>query len=877
MHRVLVCSMMVTFVVLAASVLPASADNTGSVSLDRTVYPVPFGIPVDFASSDSTTPDGRSIFPVHQTGMDSSAGLQAGEYIPGGDLTVHVRVNDADYDISASIEDVIAQNTADGVGPIKLTVIRGANTVVLGYAGGPTATSGKIGIGDDAKAGITQFGPIEEIAPDAGIFEIGITVRYTDGPAGSNCPDTDDAMIAERFDVDADDADTNFCILQGDILQVEYTDPTDASGDVNTVTDSATFDLRNGVLQSDKSVYIIGSDIILTLIEPDFDLDNDQAETYDLDLIEWDSDAATLTLGSDAAFDTEPSDFRETGDSTGIFQIVIETPEILDGDRLERGEEIWLEYTDWGPPESDFVGDEDEDVNLIIFTSNFGATVELDQKVYTWTDKVYITIVAQDHNFDSNLVDEIGETRLDPIRISTRSADLDNYKLVETGTDTGIFTGEVILTGFAHNADGDTTTGDANGNDVLDRAPSGNGPADGLLPTDNSDGIDVSFEFSEDEFVIGSALIRWNIGEIQWLEANYPATGTGIVRVSDPDMSLDPEAVDSFAIDVWSDSSSGGINLTVTETNEATGIFEGTVFFTVINESSGHRLRVADGDTITAEYEDNTLPYPYTPVDELPITATSIIGPITSSLERVTVENLRAVDAFQNSLDTVSVDQQVQITADLTNKQYKQQPFAYEVQVQDSNGDTVSQSWLTGVLESGSSVIVSQSWTPTEAGTYTVTIFVWESIDTPTALAPSATIDISVIGSTTHATLTGTVFTDTDGDGVQDAGEPGIPGLDVLSYHYETEATDSAMTDSSGTYALVVPVGGYLIQVQGTNAYEYLIIPAGQTVLNFAVPPQQGSMPEPDLEQRVQALEQAVQQLQITVTQLIERIASLES
>jgi hypothetical protein len=37
----------------------------------------------------------------------------------------------------------------------------------------------------------------------------------------------------------------DFCILQGDILQVEYTDPTDASGESNSVTDSATFDLRN--------------------------------------------------------------------------------------------------------------------------------------------------------------------------------------------------------------------------------------------------------------------------------------------------------------------------------------------------------------------------------------------------------------------------------------------------------------------------------------------------------------------------------------------------------------------------------------------------------------------------------------------------------
>ena len=122
---------------------------------------------------------------------------------------------------------------------------------------------------------------------------------------------------------------------------------------------------------------------------------------------------------------------EKTGDSTGIFQIVIEIPEELDGDRLERGEEIVLEYTDWGPSGSDYVGDEDEDVNVTVYTSNFGATVELDQKVYTWTDKVYITIVAPDHNFDGGLVDEIGNTDTDPIKISTRGHDIDNYKLVE--------------------------------------------------------------------------------------------------------------------------------------------------------------------------------------------------------------------------------------------------------------------------------------------------------------------------------------------------------------------------------------------------------------------------------------------------------------
>jgi len=592
-----------------------------------------------------------------------------------------------------------------------------------------------------------------------------MSIRYTDGPLSSTCPNTDSYLSVinssralnalQRFDT-ADTSANDYCILQGDIITVEYTDPTDASGSPNTVTDSATFDLRNGVLQSDKSVYIIGGDLILTLIEPDFDLENDAAETYDLDLIEWDSDAATIpmaNLGTStnaAAFDPEPSDFRETGDSTGIFQIVIEIPNVLSGDNLERGEEIVLEYTDWGPSGADFVGDEDEDINLTIFTSNFGATVELDQKVYTWTDKVYITVVAPDHNFDSDLIDEIGETSLDPIKVSTRGKSLKSYKLVETGTDTGIFTGEVILTGFSHDADGDISTGTAttgfDTSPVTGTSTGGTavGPTDGFLETDDDDGITISFEFSEDETVVGSALIRWNIGETQWLEASYPASGTGVVRVVDPDMNLDPESVDNFDVDVWSDSDAGGIDLTVTETNEATGIFEGTVFFTTFDESSGHRLRVAEGDTITAEYEDNTLPDPYTTADELDITGTSLIGTVVPPLERAPAANARVVDAFGNALASVGVDQQVQITADLANGQDREQSFAYLVQVQDSNGVTISLAWITGSLAAGQSFSPALSWTPDAAGTYTATVFVWESVNNPTALSPPTSVDISV-------------------------------------------------------------------------------------------------------------------------------------
>ncbi len=742
--------------------------NTGSVSLDRTVYPVPFGTVADSNLPAAVAPAGRSVFPIHATGIDKDIDNADNkqEELPSGDLTIHVRVNDPDFDVNPSGEDSINIPVAKtGFGPVKISVIRGSDQVILGYAGSPAVT-GLIDVGGDnsTTTAIRNFGPINEIAPDAGIYEADIIVKYTDGPASKLCPNKSIYEVLDdrprennkyavgnaeyRFDLAENSETEDFCILQGDILQVEYTDPADASGDVNTVTDSATFDLRNGVLQSDKSVYIIGSDMILTLIEPDFDLDNDSAETYDLDLIEWDSDAATTTMGDEAtdstltaAFDPEPTAFRETGDSTGIFQIVIEIPNALGGDNLERGEEIVLEYTDWGPSGSDYVGDEDEDVNITVFTSNFGATVELDQKVYSWTDKVYITIVAPDHNFDGDLVDEIGDTGADSISISTRGFNIDNYKLVETGTDTGIFTGEVILTGFkAHDADGDGIDEDATARQSAD----GSGPTDGLLPNDGDDGIAVSFEFSEDETVIGSSLIRWNIGEIQWLEASYPASGTGVVRIIDSDMNLNPESVDNFKVDVWSDSDSGGIDLTVTETNEATGIFEGTVFFTVNDASSGHRLRVAEGDTITAEYEDNTLPNPYSTADELNVTATSLIGTIVPPLERAPITNLRAVDAFGNSLDAVSVDQQVQISADLANGQDREQPFAYLVQIQDGNGVTVSLAWITGSLSAGQSFSPALSWIPAQAGTYTATAFVWESVDNPTALSPPVSTTVTV-------------------------------------------------------------------------------------------------------------------------------------
>src|SRR5574340_1272460 len=177
----------------------------------------------------------------------------------------------------------------------------------------------------------------------------------------------------KRFNTNATSG-SNYCVRQGDVLTVTYTDTNDASGNTQTVTDSSTFDLRNGVLQSDKSVYIIGSDMILTLVEPDFNLDSQTADTVPLDLIEWDSHAFKNTMGQlggqASAFDAKPSTFVETGKDTGIFQSVIKIPKSLNGNLLERGEQIHLEYTDWGPAGSKIVGANNQDIQLTISASS---------------------------------------------------------------------------------------------------------------------------------------------------------------------------------------------------------------------------------------------------------------------------------------------------------------------------------------------------------------------------------------------------------------------------------------------------------------------------------------------------------------------------
>lgn len=97
-------------------------------------------------------------------------------------------------------------------------------------------------------------------------------------------------------------------------------------------------------------------------------------------------------------------------------------------------------------------------------------------------------------------------------------------------------------------------------------------------------------------------------GTIEWIDRCVMEGYTATVRVSDADMNKDPKRIQIFDIEIWSDSDRIEKNLTVTETGNDTGVFEGLVFFRTLDDSSGHRVRAFDGDTVYAKYVDETLP-----------------------------------------------------------------------------------------------------------------------------------------------------------------------------------------------------------------------------------------------------------------------------
>ncbi len=117
-----------------------------------------------------------------------------------------------------------------------------------------------------------------------------------------------------------------------------------------------------------------------------------------------------------------------------------------------------------------------------------------------------------------------------------------------------------------------------------------------------------------------------------------------------------------------------------------------------------------------------------------------------TELERASISDPRLVNSFGAPLgNNIQINQQIQISADITNHQEKSQNFNYLVQIKDAKDFVVKLVWFSGELNPHQEWNTSVFWFPQKSGEYIAEIFVWEGFPVNySALTEYTTLQINV-------------------------------------------------------------------------------------------------------------------------------------
>ena len=364
------------------------------------------------------------------------------------------------------------------------------------------------------------------------------------------------------------------------------------------------------------------------------------------------------------------------------------------------------------------------------------APIFTDKPVYSWTDKIIVSVHAPSWNSNPNQIDSIGQSESHPIKISSGENFLKPYRLTETSSNSGIFSGEIILTGFLHDVDGDG---------IFDTNPKtfGNGPTNGFLESDNDDSITISFEFADGVVLTESFPISWNYGTIKFSQDVFHTNDSVQINVIDSDLNLNPEIIDTVILEIFSDSDNGGIQVVAMETSERSGNFIATINLST-NTSSGNRLYAIPGDTIIAKYTDHSLPKPFSKSDSQNIETSAIVDYSISPINRIQTSPISLSDGFGNPITSLLSETQIQIVGTIENQINYDQEFIYFFQIKNPDNSIISLSWIQGKLSSNQILDISQSWIPKNSGNYVLETYVWNSLNELIPLSPPNTTIITI-------------------------------------------------------------------------------------------------------------------------------------
>jgi hypothetical protein len=352
------------------------------------------------------------------------------------------------------------------------------------------------------------------------------------------------------------------------------------------------------------------------------------------------------------------------------------------------------------------------------------AVITFDKPKYGPFDSALITITYQPANVDPTEYDSF------LAKVSTSSGISKILEFNEKGIDEGVFTASVSFTPEPEIWPGE-------------------------LKVERDDDLIVEFTTGDNRTFTNRVDIDFYTSGVRLNKNVFTTKEKMAVFVWDLDMNRKPHTIDTLQVRVWSSTDQGGLNLILRELGANSGIFHENVTFTKDETSSGTRLRVSDGDTITVKYTDSTLPSPaklssngFETVEVEELFEWALINDCACApIERVTISQPQLFDLsakVETPVGEVNVGDQVMIETEITSVVNENQQFVYFIQVKDSDNVTVSLSWIKGELKLNEPMKVGQIWIPDSPGKYTIENFTWENIELPIALSVVRSVEVEV-------------------------------------------------------------------------------------------------------------------------------------
>jgi hypothetical protein len=508
--------------------------------------------------------------------------------------------------------------------------------------------------------------------------------------------------------------------------------------DGDTETAGFTFRGNDGILTVDAQSAKTGTDITITVEDQDLNLDDgeidefDSGDAFDLLIVETeDDDVGGIT---DATFE-------ETDEDSGVFQATFTVGDDIPVTDVAAGlqaSNILVTYDD----DLDSAGGGGEvieaNVPVVSSTGSIQVTPELVGPVTTLT----ILIIDADLDADAGEVDELTEADLDgAVEFSSSRNEVGEAgpDIEETGPNTGVFMFELeLITDAEACADDDLDAAEfaATGGDTSSTI--GACPGD-LIAIKYVDAVTASGRSNTESVVI--EVMSWD-PEFVADKDSYSTNDRVTITITDPDANRDAGIADTISdIRVTSDSDRVGEEFSALETGKDTGVF--TLSFSTTSGTAGGAISVNTGDTVTVTYTDE-FPADFAENQEdedfdFTVQVGGLTGPETTEPSPPSLKDISG-----NEIDEVGVGQQVVLSTTIQNNNDEPQPFVALIEVRDSDGITVFLAWQTGTLNANGEAEVGLSWTPEEAGDYTVRTFVISELAAPDILSPVAESETTV-------------------------------------------------------------------------------------------------------------------------------------